>query len=178
MTCIVALKHEKKIYIGGDRCLSDDSFLMSTTDPKIFKKDKMVIGYAGSVRMGKVLKYDFEPPKPDLRNLDSYLNIDFINALKECFDRNNLKLDSPNQEQNDTGSLIVGIHGRIFEIESDWQVCEYLNDYLAIGSGTGFALGSFYSTSNLEPQERVKLALEAADKFVTTVCQPFDYIVL
>ena len=180
MTCIVAVKHNKKIYMGGDRCLSDyeSSFYMPTTDPKIFKKDNMIIGYAGSVRMGKVIKYDFEPPKSNVRNLDKYMNIDFINALRECLERNNLKFDSGNSERNDVADLIIGIRGRVFIVENDWQVTEHTYDYLSIGSGSPYALGSLHSTVNLPPNERVKKALEAADQFSITVCQPFDYIVL
>jgi ATP-dependent protease HslVU (ClpYQ) peptidase subunit len=49
---------------------------------------------------------------------------------------------------------------------------------LSIGSGSPYALGSLHSTANLPPNERVKKALEAADQFSITVCQPFDYIVL
>jgi ATP-dependent protease HslVU (ClpYQ) peptidase subunit len=180
MTCIVAVKHDNKIHMGGDRCLSDyeSSFYMPTTDPKIFKKDNMLIGYAGSVRMGKVIKYDFEPPKPDLRNLDRYMNIEFINALRECLENNNLKLDSGTSERNDLADLIIGIKGRLFIIEDDWQATEHTYDYLSIGSGSPYALGSLYSTEHLPPNERVEKALEAADKFSITVCQPFDYIVL
>lgn len=179
MTCIVAVKHNKKIYFGGDRCLSDyeSSFYMPTTDPKIFKKDNMIIGYAGSVRMGKVIKYDFEPPKPDLRNIDRYMNIDFVNALRECAERNNVKLDSSVPERNDFADLLVGIKGRIFVVEDDWQVTEHMYDYLAIGSGSPYALGSLHSTASEDPQVRVRLALEAAEKFSLSVCQPFDYIV-
>jgi ATP-dependent protease HslVU (ClpYQ) peptidase subunit len=180
MTCIVAVKHNKKIYMGGDRCLSDyeSSFYMPTTDPKIFKKDNMIIGYAGSVRMGKVVKYDFVPPKSNVRNLEKYMNIDFVNALRECAEKNNLKFDSNSPERNDMSDLIIGIRGRIFTVEDDWQVTEYMHDYVSIGSGSPYALGSLYSTANLPPSERVKKALEAADQFSITVCQPFDYIVL
>jgi ATP-dependent protease HslVU (ClpYQ) peptidase subunit len=180
MTCIVAVKHNKKIYMGGDRCLSDyeSSFYMPTTDPKIFKKDNMVIGYAGSVRMGKVIKYDFEPPKSNVRNLEKYMNIDFINALRECLERNNLKLDSVSPERNDVADLIIGMRGRIFIVEDDWQVTEHTYDYLSIGSGSPYALGSLHSTADLPPNERVEKALKAADQFSITVCQPFDYIVL
>jgi ATP-dependent protease HslVU (ClpYQ) peptidase subunit len=180
MTCIVAVKHDQNIFMGGDRCLSDyeSSFYMPTTDPKIFKKDNMIIGYAGSVRMGKVIKYDFEPPKSNTRDLDKYMNIDFISALRECLEKNNLKLDTSSPERNDMSELIIGIKGRIFIVEDDWQVTEYIHDYLAIGSGSPYALGSLYSTTDLPPNERVQKALEAADQFSITVCQPFDYIVL
>jgi ATP-dependent protease HslVU (ClpYQ) peptidase subunit len=106
------------------------------------------------------------------------MNIDFISALRECLEKNNLKLDTSSPERNDMSELIIGIKGRIFIIEDDWQVTEYIHDYLAIGSGSPYALGSLYSTTDLPPNERVQKALEAADQFSITVCQPFDYIVL
>jgi ATP-dependent protease HslVU (ClpYQ) peptidase subunit len=177
MTCVVAVKYDKKVWMGGDRCLSDmdGGFYMPTTDPKIFKKGSMLIGFAGSVRMGKVLKYDFEPPKLDLRNLDKYMNIDFIKSLRECAERNNLRIDT--SEREDRAELIIGVNGRIFGVEDDWQVSEFISDHLAIGSGMPYALGSLYSTTGMHPDERIKLALEAAEKYCNSVCQPFDYIV-
>lgn len=179
MTCIVAVTDRSKVYIGGDRCLSDyeSNFYMPTNDPKIFVKDSMVIGYAGSVRMGKVIKYDFTPPKVDARNIDKYMNIDFVNALRECVERNSLKIDSSGAERSDMADLIIGIKGRIFVLEDDWQVTEHTHEYVAIGSGSPYALGSLYSTPSEHPADRVRLALEAADQFSLSVCQPFDYII-
>jgi hypothetical protein len=39
MTCIVALIHENKVYLGGDAAASDDKtgLIVQRTDPKVFK---------------------------------------------------------------------------------------------------------------------------------------------
>jgi 20S proteasome alpha/beta subunit len=37
MTCIVALRHEDKVYMAGDRGASDDGVILSLESPKVWK---------------------------------------------------------------------------------------------------------------------------------------------
>jgi ATP-dependent protease HslVU (ClpYQ) peptidase subunit len=179
MTCIVAIKEDKKLYFGADSFISDEEsdIAYSIVSPKIFKNGDFVFGYCGSVRAGKVFQYDLELPKPDLTNLDKYMNKEFITALMDCAERNKLVIDEKD-EHNDLADLIVGINGRLFEVQSHVQSVEIYDDYMAAGSGKKIALGSLYSTDGLEisARERLKIALEAASKYAMSVGKPFNYL--
>lgn len=69
--------------------------------------------------------------------------------------------------------LLVGVRGRLFRIESEFQVLEPMAEYAADGSGIYHAMGSLYSTEGKEPKERITEALKAAEYFVCTVRSPF-----
>ena len=70
--------------------------------------------------------------------------------------------------------------GRIFIIWSDYQVLEERNNYTAIGSGRDLALGAFYALRKEEmlAKDRVRMALEAAEKFNNAVHRPFKILTL
>jgi len=75
MTCISAIAHNGKVYMGGDAAAVDDGNLVSTRkEPKVFIRNNYLIGYAGSFRFGKVVEHVFIPPKPQTDNLDKFLN--------------------------------------------------------------------------------------------------------
>jgi ATP-dependent protease HslVU (ClpYQ) peptidase subunit len=180
MTCIVAIKDDGKLYFGADSLLSDSEsdLAIPMRSPKIFRNGPFIFGYCGSVRAGKVFQYDLPLPEPDLQNLDKYMNKELITALMDCADRNKLVIDEKD-EHNDVADLIVGINGRIFEVQSHVQSVEHYEDYISLGSGSKFALGSLYTTRDFDitPKERVKLALESAAKYAMSVNKPFNYIV-
>lgn len=186
MTCIVAIKENGKLYFGSDSLLSDTTvdLAIPMKSPKIFKNGPFLFAYCGSVRAGKVFQYDLELPNPDLDNLDKYMNKEFVSALMECAERNKLVIEiskepDGSESDNDVADLIVGINGRLFEVQSHVQALEWYEDYMALGSGSKFALGSLYTTKDFDisPKERLTLALEAASKYAVSVNKPFDYLV-
>ncbi len=63
----------------------------------------------------------------------------------------------------------------MFEIASDFQVGEVLKNYVSVGCGCSYALGSMYSTekSSKDPKSRIVIALEAAQEFSAGVREPF-----
>lgn len=174
MTCIVAVKHEGKLYFGADSYLSDSGFAYPMKDHKFFRKGPFLIGYCNSVRAGKVFQYEAEFPDPDYSNLPRYMNTEFTAVLTDLAQRHNFELDET-LELNDVADLIVGIDGRLFEVQSHVQAIEWPTDYMAIGSGARPALGSLHSTKHLPPTQRTKLALEAAAMYSEGVGKPFHY---
>lgn len=61
------------------------------------------------------------------------------------------------------GFFLVGFRGRLFAVESDYQVGEAVVSYQALGCGEQIARGSLFSSSHLDSERRVRLALEAAE---------------
>ena len=94
MTCIVALSHEGKVYLGGDAAASDDKsgLIFQRTDPKVFKVGQYGIGFIDSFRMGQILQYGWTPPKytptRGNKNLDKFMRTRFVDSVKDAFKQN------------------------------------------------------------------------------------------
>lgn len=175
MTCIVAISHNGKVYMGGDAAAAEEgsNIISARKEPKIFIKNQYLIGYSGSFRFGKVVQHSFIPPKPQMDDLDKFLNTAFVSALKEVCESS--KVDPSSEE--DSSEMLVCVGGRIFEFCNDWHFGEDINDFNAIGSGSSFALGSLYSTRQKRDQNaRVKAALESAERFSSSVRKPFTIL--
>jgi len=174
MTCVVALKQNNKVYMGCDSIsVSGDTYTL-TGDVKVFKKDKMIFGCAGSVRARQILQYNFKIPKQKTKNDHEYMCTDFISELQNTFKDTHFGT----QKSIEGSNFIVGYNNNIYVIYSDYQVNINSHDYVSIGSGTDFSNGSLCTTKNMNilPEEKIRLALKAAEAHCTTVHGPFVII--
>ena len=100
--------------------------------------------------------------------------VDFIGALRQCFKEAGFSEIDKNKEE--AGSFLVAIKrgSRLFEIQDDFSVLTPIS-YASVGSGSRSALPSLKTTENLKlaPEERIRLALEAAAYFDFGVRPPF-----
>lgn len=186
MTCIVALRDNNKVYMGGDAAASDDKtgLIFQRIDPKVFKVGQYGIGFIDSFRMGQILQYSWVPPKYTLtagnKNLDKFMRTKFVDSVKEAFRESGYGIFSGNSEDGDQGGVFlvsVAGTGRIFTVDSDFHIGEVDVPYMAEGSGQELALGSLYSTYAVKTsRKRVRMALEAAAKFNMSVRPPFTII--
>lgn len=161
--------------MGGDSAAVEveSNLVSSRVEPKVFIHGDYIIGYSGSFRFGKVVEYSCELPKPDYKDIHKFMNTHFVNAIRDAVEDN--KLD--NSEEKDSAELLIGLHGHIFELNSDWHVGEDSNSFNSIGSGSSFALGSLFSTKRLKDcRSRVKMALEASEAFSPYVKKPFTIL--
>jgi hypothetical protein len=70
-------------------------------------------------------------------------------------------------------ALLIGLHGRLFQMEDNFCVLEAACGYDAIGVGAYFALGAMYVTADLPPTERLSRVLAAAEAHCPGVRSPF-----
>jgi ATP-dependent protease HslVU (ClpYQ) peptidase subunit len=178
LTCIVGLVQDGVVYIGGDSAGVAGMDIKVRLDPKVFIVDKrFIIGYTDSFRMGQLLRFSLKPPRQKPRVDDyEYMCTGFINAVRRCF--TNGGYIKKQEERERGGSFLVGYRGRLYEIASDFQVGINADSYSAIGCGEDYAHGSLFATehSGLSPEERIRLALEAASHFSAGVHPPFVII--
>lgn len=169
MTCIVGLVNKGKVYIGADSCGSNGFTKEIRVEPKVFKNGEFLIGCTSSFRMIDLLKWKFNPPTiKDGDNLHKFLCTEFVDSVRKLFVDNGYAVTN---EDWKSGTFLVGVKGRLFKIEADFQVAEY--DYMACGSGEYHALGSLYSSPLNSPVKNLTKALEAASHFVISVNPPF-----
>lgn len=173
MTCIVGLKANNKVYLGGERAASNEDSIFHLTKPKVHKIGPYVIGFAGSME-GQRLAYTFDPPRPhDDENIDEFMHTTFLKYLKDFYDEWWIETGKDSEL-----SLIVGIKDKLYEHNSqDMSMNEYSVGYSSIGSGSHFALGYLYGATNLSnPETIVEGAIKAAIKFSPTCSGTIDII--
>ena len=178
MTCIVGLIDRDNVYIGGDSAGTTSRFDIDTrADKKVFRNGDFIFGFTSSFRMGQLLQYNFCPPKHDKDiPVERYMVSVFIEAVRACLKEGGYATINNNEEFG--GTFLVGYEKRLFCVNDDFQVAEFTCGYTAIGCGYALALGSMYSTSTMPPEERIRQALSASEKFNATVRGPFHIIKL
>lgn len=186
MTCIVGVKHNGKVYIGGDSASVDGYSVNSRRDRKVFKNTNFLIGFAGSFRMGQIMRFNFKPPKHKPSKSDyEYMCTDFVKKMQTTFEANGFDGQNKRSEKETCGQILVGYRSELYEIGEDYQVGVVFDDFNAIGIGYDLALGSLYTSCTLEtsgvvisPEEKIKYALDASSKYNGGVLPPYtiDYI--
>lgn len=172
MTCIVGLVHEGVAYIGADSAGVGGLDITIRADRKVFKNGEFLMGFTASFRMGQLLRHAFTPPyrRHDVE-LEKYMVTEFVDAVRSCLKTGGFA--AKNSEVERGGDFIVGHAGRLFTIESDYQVGEPTREYAATGCGYAYALGSLHSTRGQKPEDRIRAALEAAADGSAGVAPPF-----
>jgi ATP-dependent protease HslVU (ClpYQ) peptidase subunit len=174
VTCIVGVEHDGGVVIGGDSAGVAGWSITVRADSKVFRNGEFIMGFTDSFRMGQLLRYSLVPPVPHTWDVDRFMATDFVSAVRDCLREGGF---ARNESGNESGGLfLVGIRGRLYRIDSDYQIGRSVDNYDAAGCGEEFARGSLHSTAGLEPAERVRKALEAASHHSTGVCPPFHII--
>jgi hypothetical protein len=162
-----------RVWIGGDSAGVSGYSRVVRADTKVFRRGPYLFGFCGSFRVGQLLHYALEAPVPAIgeRNLDAFMVRPFVDAVREC-----LKAGGAQEiyrEVENGGTFLVGIRGRLYCVENDYQVGIPACNYEAIGCGDDLVRGSLFSTPHLAPRKRITKALEAAATFSSAVCAPF-----
>lgn len=184
MTCIVGLKHNKKIYIGGDSLGSDSSFSKTVRlDKKVFTVGEMSFGFTTSFRMGQILEYVLDAPeRPEGISDMKYLVAHWVPAVIECFGEHGYKGTRDTEDHADEavgGNFLLGYRGVLYEVDNDFQIGIPADQYSAVGCGSDLALGALYAAKKAgvkAPEELIITALEAAEKHSGGVQRPFNIV--
>lgn len=176
MTCIVGLVHDGKVSIGGDSAGVDGATygLVVRADRKVFKNGDFVMGFTASFRMGQLLHHSFSPPKrhPEM-DIEKFMVTEFVDAARQCLKEGGYAQRCNESERG--GDFIVGYAGRLFRISEDYQVAEAADGFQAVGCGEQIALGALFAAQEGAPLDRLRVALEAAERFSAGVRGPFHF---
>lgn len=125
MTCIVGYVKNNTVFMGCDSLGSNGHFKEVRKDTKMFKLNQFLIGYTSSYRMGQLLQYKLKLPKhPIGMSVDRYMRTLFIDTTIRCLTENGYTKVNGNRLSG--GSFLVGYKGKLFCIDSDFQVAEML----------------------------------------------------
>lgn len=178
MTCVIGLVEKGKMYLGADSASIGGNFeLVVRNDPKVFKHGEFLVGYSQSPRLGQILRFGFKYPAFKTQDGLAYLVQSFMPRLITAIQSNGFTMDEDHDRLGCYPFLIM-LHGRLFRVESDFQVVIRDQNYDAIGCASDVALGAMYASPHLLPRDRIYLALEAASKFSVAVTKPFRMVTL
>lgn len=174
MTAIAGIAEDGTVWIGGDSAGVGGLSMQTRSDPKVFKTGEFVIGYTTSFRMGQILRYHLEPPKPYEGDVGmAYMVTRFVPSVKSVLKDHGFQTTKDGQDAG--GTFLVGYRGNLYLIERDYQVGQIRQTYHACGCGSDLILGSLFTTDmfELRPHERIQIALSAAVEFSAGVRGPF-----
>ena len=181
MTCIVGVLDKKDdcVYIGADSLVSFaySKFLMK--NKKVFKaKDNKNILMAGCGHVTLLNSLSVtENLIDELTGLKNEVNIEHIikHTVPKMFEtaskyncceiENGIKVLSH--------SLIFAYKNQLYLIDCNGGVIEPFDDYIASGSGIEYALGVLSQNQDNLTVDRIKEALEAAEKHGSGIERPF-----
>lgn len=182
MTCILGYIDSKNNgHIVSDKLGSSRSTKTSYSQPKIFRNGELIIGYAGSFRMGQILEHCLRPPK-NYENIEplSYLISMFIPAVRQAFEHHGfLRRD----QSEFYGSFLVIYRNRLFTVQQDFSVLEKEEKFASVGSGECYAVGAFNAllstlgTKELEKstEKYLRKCIEITAQYSPSVGEKTDY---
>lgn len=174
MTCIVGLSVDGQVYMGGDSAAVANYERRASALPKVFRRGKMLIGYTSSFRMGQLLQHTIAIPEHTEFSGIDYMVCKFVEEVRKVFREYGYTKIEGNVESG--GSFMVGLNGRLYCIEEDFQVQQYQDGVGAVGCGWSYALGAMMALTHLEPMERIQRSLEISAYFSAGVMAPFTVL--
>ncbi len=176
MTCIVGMVHGPKrartVYIGGDSASVAGWTARVTKLPKVFRKGPFLIGYTTSFRMGQLLEHALAvPAQKGERDDMKFMVTVFAEHVRALLKERGMAKVEAGAESG--GQFLVGYRGRLYSVQSDFQVNEMADGFDAVGSGAEYALGALLALKGLPPVARLKRALAISAHFNMGVCPPF-----
>lgn len=177
MTAIAGFIHsDGSVWVGGDSAGVAGLDLTRRADQKVFRNGEFIFGFTSSFRMGQLLRYAFQPPAAaDSQDVMAFMATTFVDAVRACLKSGGYA--SRVNETESAGTFLVAFRGRLFLIDSDYQVSESFCGYAACGAGGSVACGALYATRDREdPRERMYIVLHAAENHNAAVRGPFTIL--
>lgn len=155
MTIIIAYKDKDRTWLASDSMVCGDCDYEIRRDSKIFSpNDNLLIGFSGLVRVEQLIAHSGIFDKCQSLSVDAMIR-DYIPLVKELL------------KDGDYGiwQHIYCDKENVFLIDDSLQVCETDEPYTVAGSGRPWALGSLFTTLNMDIPviEKIRLALLAAE---------------
>jgi hypothetical protein len=172
MTAVCAISDGARVWMGADSAGVGGTSLQIRRDEKVFQNGDMLIGCTSSFRMISLLRYTFkQPPKKSPKQTDlEYLHTSYIDAIRRCFKSGGFGVTDGGDKG---GTFLIGWKGNLYMVQDDYQIACPVDRFSAVGCGEDLCLGSLYSTTNMTPEDRIRTALEVAERYSSGVRGPF-----
>jgi len=172
MSCIIGMIENGRIILACDGvATTSDGDKRPIVVEKIlrYEKPNMLIAWAGDVRPGQTLKpHYFKPPK---------VIYDLPDAIRDHFESKGCMTLDESGSQITKCNYLIAYEDRLFEILLDFQLNEVQGNFTSVGAGASYALGSLYTTQDLDmtTEEKITLALDSACEYSATCGPPYIF---
>jgi len=175
VTCIVGVRTEDGVWIGGDRAEANDKEITIAKYPKVFRVGEFLIGWAGRILPTNLLEHAWSPPEqPASMKTFPFLATVIGQDIRKFFEERKC-VRIADHGPAALGTALLAYRGGLFVLQDDFSVIEVESGYASEGDYL-IAMGSLHTTNRYEihPEERVELALQAAAGLSPFVKGPFD----
>lgn len=185
MTTVIALRTtENSFILGSDSYCGDDEISLSC-GPKFFEDDEIIWGLCGYTLYENELMNAVQNVRESViwRGNPSKFTVatTVIKKFKSELEQKSLLIDKDGFKEMKSSNFFFIAEGEMYYLDEDLSYWKTTNDFMAIGCGKQFALGSLETTDNRDNKKpvtytsrlRVQMALEAATKFSPFVREPF-----
>ena len=180
MTCIVGLEHGGRVYLGGDSaCTDPNGYVAPLVEAKVFRFGPLLIGFCGTLRFGQLVKHTLLLPQQENKSDIEYMVTDVATAVGVCLQAADNLSHEDDGKATTGGCLLIGYHGKLYEMDQGLGVQATSRPYNAIGSGAYIALGALHALlrhAEMAPRSCVLAALKAAADHHGGVRAPFTIL--
>jgi ATP-dependent protease HslVU (ClpYQ) peptidase subunit len=161
MTTIIGVQNADGCVIASDSRVAEGGKVY--THPEMVKaveRGSYIIGGAGDYRALQVVLHGWSPPLVTAKaktNLYEFVINKVAPSLKTTLTEAGIEFtkSSDNEDDKFELSLLIGVNGTIFEIDSDFAVAMNDTGLYAIGSGGDFALGALHAGATVLDAMRI-----------------------
>lgn len=166
--------------LGADSCVGGAHRATGKREPKVKKVGEYLIGSAGSVRVGQIVKHCLSTKKFNEKD-DFYWHV--LNVLVPEI-RKSIKSEGCLKTESGVDSMRCGLviaHGNnLLTMQGDFGVIEYEDDFVAMGCGEEWATGAMYAidyqTQGTAEEQILKVGLDAACRYSSYVRPPYHFV--
>lgn len=183
MTCIAGAVKDGEVCIGGDAVsVHGHSAARVSAESKVFRVGEFLVGSSGTVRCQQIIRYLFEPAPID-GDLTAYMVREFVPALRHAIKENGGEVKGESDRDEMDARYLVGVRGKLYEIDSGYGVFESRAFYAAVGCADQEALAAMFTAArildvNVSAHTIVEHGLLAAAEFDTSIRPPFTIMTL
>ena len=161
MTTIVGVQNADGCVIASDSRVAEGGKVY--THPEMVKaveRGNYIIGGAGDYRALQVVLHGWQPPLVSAKakqNLYEFVINKVAPSLKSTLTEAGIEFNKSSDNDDDKFelSLLIGINGTLFEIDSDFAVAMNDTGLYAIGSGGDYALGALHAGASVLDSMRI-----------------------
>lgn len=174
MTLVLGYTHLGIDYIVSDCLGSDENSQMVYENNKVFRKENMLIGGAGSFRPIQLVEFGFKLPPFDTKTTDyEYMMYKLSEKLIDFLDNRDAITKGEDGSSCDTDFLFVFRHKIYIFQSSDLSMICPQNSFAAIGDGSDYAHAVMstlkYTRQDDDPSRMLRMTVDLTSQYVPSV---------
>lgn len=177
MTAIVAVVERGKVYLGADSMVTSGDTVIVSRDPKVWQSGPCVVGACGHAAWWELLRDSVQWERVSRATTERDFRRELLAEIRVRASDVGIDLrdDGEGDDDSVSGQALIGVGGALYQVDHYLTASRIAEPYAAIGSGQGPALGVLYATAGQPARKRLTRALQAAERYTTTVRRPWRW---